>query len=526
MQSWFTFEWDGEPCRVEQASIHQTLADFLYDKDVALTGTSGGTGPGSLVIMGEREGAGHRFRVFDARLLPLPLVANRQVWTARGIREIEPDHPANLALQEGHLECGDESWARLRVLLFEGYYRPDLRRHGQIHDQFDGITSVTANTPAIRQAATEVFSSTATLRHEAARKAERAGDEATVWTGRKDIFHDRFTKALFRLGEAPGVTYVDGRKHRWHRPTSLTALLKLRREIPEAPLLAGGTTLAGTAAFAETANVISLESVKELHQLQVAETHWDLGAALPLTQIAEQIGRECPPFNKSLRHFGERAVRNRATLGGYLATAWMSGQLTPLLLSLNSRVLLLSEAGERDAPLSQFFLESGGTILQPGEVIRCVRVPRSTESVLAARGISSRICDSYSVGPRRNLCTPYVSTAFALELREAIITKAWVAGNGIGPAPFRVREAEEFLTGQPWSEKTAIATLPILNDALARVFPASANGRQAYQRQLLVTLFQKFYHQHPTPRSVRSEILTSTEEFAKLDEPFFRADIS
>ncbi len=525
MQSWFTFELDGEPCRVEQASIYQTLADFLHETDLALTGAVGEMGAGSLVIVGEREGAGHRFRAVDARLLPLPLVASRQVWTARGIQEIEPDHPANLALQEGHLECGEEAWARLRVLLFEGYYRPDLRRHGQIHDQFDGITSVTANTPAIRRAATEVFSSTATLRHEAARKAERAGDEATVWTGRKDIFQDRFTKSLFRLGEATGVTYVDGRKHRWHRPTSLTALLKLRREIPEAPLLAGGTSFAGIESLTRTTNMISLESVKELHQLQIAETHWDLGAALPLTQIAEQIGRECLPFNKALRHFGERAIRNRATLGGYLANAWMSGQLTPLLLALNARVLLLSEAGERDAPLSQFFLETGGTILQPGEVIRCVRLPRATESVLAARGISSRICDTYTVGPRRNLCTPYVSTAFALEMRDSSIIKAWVAGNGTGPAPFRVREAEEFLTGQPWSEKTAIATLPILNDALARLFPASASGRQAYQRQLLVTLFQKFYHQHPTPGSVRSEVLTSTEEFAKLNEPFFRADI-
>ena len=108
-----------------------------------------------------------------------------------------------------------------------------------------------------------------------------------------------------------------------------------------------------------------------------------------------------------MRRFGSRAVRNRATLGGYLATAWETGQLTPLLMALNARVTLLSEDGERDAPISKFYTEGGGTILTTDEVIRSIIIPRHTESTLSDRGITTRLCDTYTVAPRRTLCEPY-----------------------------------------------------------------------------------------------------------------------
>lgn len=522
MQSWYSFELDGEICRVEKEDTHGSLAAYLSRLDPCFSHFAddrAGQCP-RLVVMGALEGDRHRFRIVDAGLIMLAILADRQVWTPEGIRNAEPEHPVNLAFQDKQFECGEERLDALIALTFEGYYRPDLRRQGQINDQFDAIVSRTINVPAVRETATEVFASTEQLRHEAALRAERTGEESTVWTGKKDIFGDRFTKQLFRLAERKGLHYVDGSKRRFFQPDNLVELLRLKREYPEAVFVAGGTS-PGLGGGGEDQNLISLEGVKELSSFLTTEDSWEIGAAVSLTQAAEQIGRECLPFNKVLRRFASRPVRNRATLGGYLANAWSSGQLAPLLMALNARVILLSAEGERDAPLSQFYDAAGGTILHPQEVIRSVIIPRANESILSARGITSRLCDVYTVGPRRTSCEPYATGAFAVELRDRQIVKAWLAYSGIGDMPGRAREAEGFLSGKVWEEKTLIETLGILNRTVEVGTRSQSSVAPEYRKQLVGTLFQKFFYQHPRPDSVRPESLTATGEFARLDEPFF-----
>ena len=525
MQSWFKFELDGETCRVESESTHRTLAAFLSELDpcFARFATDASWRGGHLVVLGDIEGDRHRFRVVDAQLLILPMLAGRQIWPPEGIRNAEPDHPVNLALQRGHLECGQARGDGLVALLFEGYYRPDLRRQGQINDQFDAIVTRSANVPAIREVAAQVFASTEQLRHEAALKAEKSGEESTVWTGRKDIFGDRFTKGLFQIKSRASLSYVDDAKRRFYRPVNLVELLKLKREYPGSQLIAGGTELTQRGGEAEWANLISLEGVKELNDIITTEEAWEIGGAVPLTEIAEQIGRECQAFNKIMRRFGSRAVRNRATLGGYLATAWETGQLTPLLMALNARVILLSEEGERDAPIANFYTEGGGTILSPNEVIRSVIIPRYTESSMSDRGITTRLCDTYTVAPRRTLCEPYATGGFAVELRDRKIAKAWIAYSGIDKQPGRARDAEQYLAGKVWGEKTVFGMLPVLVESIQVTDDRNEIADAEYRKQLVVTLIQKFFFQHPAADSVRPETLTATVDFARLDEPFFDA---
>lgn len=523
MQSWFKFELDGNECRIDKEDTHCSLAAYLSDLDIGFerfTDHDPWHG-GALVVIGDVESDRHRFRVIDAGLIMLPMLAGRQVWTPEGIRGTEPDHPVNLALESGHFECGEDRNASLTALMFEGYYRPDLRRQGQISDQFDSVIAHTANVPAIRDAAAQVFASTEQLRHEAALKAERSGQESTVWTGRRDIFGDQFTKKLFKLKERAPLSYVDGAKRRFHRPATIVELLKLKKEYPDARFVAGATELGRVSGTVEWPNLISLEGVKELTSTITTEEAWEIGAAVPLTQISELIGRECLPFSKVLRRFASRAIRNRATLGGYLATAWPNGQLSPLLMALNARVLLLSEEGERNAPISQFFDEKGGTILAPGEIIRSIIIPRATDHALSLRGVTASITDVYTVGPRRALSEPYATASFAFELRDRIIAKARLAYSGVGEAPLRAREAEEYFAGKPYTEKTFFGVLPLLHESVEVTGPSDEDS--AYRKTLVVTLLQKFFYQHPKAESIKPEELTATAEFANLDHPFFDA---
>jgi len=523
MQSWFTFELDGGTCRVEHEATHETLAEYLVKLDPCFSRFAKGDPwlGGTPVILGDIEGDIPRFRVVDAHLMLLPMLAGRQVWTTEGIRANDPYHPSSMAIAHGHFECGTDRSAILSTLFFEGYYRTDLRRLGQMNDQFDGLVSRTANIPAIRKAAAQVFATVEQMRHEAAQKADKSGHSSQVWSGRKDIYLDKFSRKLHQLRPRTEISYVDRSKRRYYQPTSLVEFLRLRKEYPDAQIIAGGTSLAQKAGQVEWAGLISVESISELNSVIATEDYWEIGAAVSLTRIGELIGRECEPFAKILRRFGSRSIRNRATLGGYLATAWSSGQLSPLLIALNARVILLSEDGERDAPISQFFEAEERTILRPGEIIRSILIPRATDNILASRGMTARICDTYTVAPRRSLAEPYVTGAFAIELREGLIAKAWISYSGISDRPLRAREAEESLAGKTWNEDTMFGALSLLNKNVTVLKGENERADRDYRKQLVITLFQKFFYQHPTPSSVKPENLTATSNFSLLNQPFF-----
>lgn len=523
MQSRFTFELDGEDCRVERENTHRTLAGFLSELDPCFAhfATDASWRGGHLVVLGDIKGDHQRFRAVDAQLLMLPMLEGRQVWTPEGIRNAEPDHPVNLALQNRHLECGQARGDAIVALMFEGYYRPDLQRHVQSNDQFDAIVTRSANIPAIREVAVQVFASAAQLRDEYGNKFAESEDRSTEGPGNKDIFEDRFTKSLFKIKPRASLSYVDDSKRRFYQPGNLVELLKLKREYSDAQFIAGGTELAQQSGKVAWGNLISLEGVKELNDIIITEGSWEIGAAVPLTQIAEQMGSECQAFNKVMCRFGSRAIRNRASLGGYLATAWEAGQLTPLLMALQARVILLSEEGERDAPISNFYTDGGGTILNPNEVIKSIIIPRYSQPRLSDRGVTARLCNTYTVAPRRTLCQPYATGGFAVELRGKEVTKAWIAYSGIDQHPVRAREAEQFLTGKQWGEKTVFEMLPILVDTVKVTDHRNEIAEADYRKQLVVTLFQKFLFHHPTPENIRPETLTPNVDFAKLDQPFF-----
>ena len=523
MQSWFTFELDGEICRVEHESTRLTLARFLGELDPLYSHYPDGDPwqGGSPVIIAENSGDAPRFRTVDANLILLPMVADSLVWTPEGISNLDPDHPAVAVLDLDNMECGEERRMFVLALFFEGFYRADLRRTGQMNEQFDALVSRTADVRTIKDAGRKLFASAEHRRHEVSQQVADPARRHEVWTGRRDIFNDRFSKKLFRKNDRDVLDYVDRRKHRFHRPKTISDLQRLLAHYPEAKLIAGGTWLGQFAEEDDWESLISIDAVDELQMISTNHEYWEIGAGVNLTRIGEEIGGECPAFLKALTKFGSRSVRNRASLGGYLAVASDTGQLAPLLIALDARVILLSPDGERDAPISHFYSGKGRTILREGEIVRSVIIPRANQTALANRGMTSRICDIYTVGPRRSLCEPFVTGAFALELRETIVAKAWIAYTGVGDVPVRARKAEEAISGKPWDEDTVVGALNPLFQEIQVTKEDFGQANSAYRKQLVMTLFQKFFCQHPTPQSVKPAEQGVAREFSLQDQPFF-----
>jgi carbon-monoxide dehydrogenase medium subunit len=69
-------------------------------------------------------------------------------------------------------------------------------------------------------------------------------------------------------------------------------------------------------------------------------------------------------------------VRNLGTIGGSLCHADPAGDWGSVMLALQGSVVLRSEHGERELPISEFFQDTFTTALEPDEILTEVRVPQ------------------------------------------------------------------------------------------------------------------------------------------------------
>lgn len=519
MQSWLSFELDGVQRRVEGMPLHTTLADYL-------TGIGVGQGRyeradrwlgGAPVIMLDADSEGLSvYRSIDSTRVLLPQVAGCLLYTAEGILRLGgPDHPVVRAFQSHPaLDLDPSACAAWIVAFFEAYYRPDLSNRQQLWSQLDAAISRTADTRLVEKVAREVLA--AARSRVAARKAlpRASGSQQTP-----DLYGDAFSALLFRpMPEAHDFVYVDEAKRRYYRPQTVIELLRLKSQYPEARVVSGGGSFAAGAREGRTwPAMLSMDGVSEMRLSIAHPDHWEVGAAVTLTALEEALGGEMPVLSKMLRRHGTRAMRNRATLGGHLAAADPRSDLAPLLMALDSRVVLSGLEGEREAPLSGFFETDRRTMLRPGEILRSILIPRFTKELLEARGCTVRWADYYKVAARRQNLPGVVSAAFAIELDpKKTIRKAWLAYSGVGDRPIRARQTEAALVGKPWDESTLVATLRPLDQEISAIGDDLAS--REYRRQLVVTLLQKFFYQHPHQDQEAPVELGATAEFLRPAE--------
>ena len=162
------------------------------------------------------------------------------------------------------------------------------------------------------------------------------------------------------------------------RPSNLAECLEQAAQDPAARYVAGNTDLGVLTNLRDERfpHLISLESIAELREFRDNEDSVEIGAALTLSEIAERWQGAPAVFDEWLELFASILIRNRATLGGNLATASPIGDSAPLLLALNAEVRVAGPGGERVIPLNEFFRAYRETALQAGEVLRSVRIPK------------------------------------------------------------------------------------------------------------------------------------------------------
>lgn len=272
----------------------------------------------------------------------------------------------------------------------------------------------------------------------------------------------------------------------FRQPASLQELSALLEQHDDARLLAGGTDLAleVTQQMKVLPQIISLRAVPELHEVTITDTdsgtELTLGAAVSLTRCVDIMGDRIPGARELLLRFGSDQVRNQATIGGNIGSASPIGDLPPLLIALDSVLVLQKGSQIRELPLVDHFIDYRQTTLQKGEFVRAVRVPLpSPDSLFSVHKISKRRDDDIST----------VCMAVHLPLTDGAVRGARIALGGMAATPVRARAAEAALEGRVFDAAAVEAAALAMNSELNPMSDARASA--AYRMQVAQNLLQR-----------------------------------
>jgi xanthine dehydrogenase small subunit len=175
-------------------------------------------------------------------------------------------------------------------------------------------------------------------------------------------------------------------------------------------------------------------------------------------------------------------IRNRATLGGNLATASPIGDSSPALLALDAELTLQSATGQRRVPLREFFSGYRQSVLGPREVIVSVHIPLPLPRIQRFYKISKRVLDDIST----------VAAAFALDLTpDNRIERQRMAYGGVAATPLRALSLERAAAGKAWNAETCAELAKDLGQLGSPL--TDHRGSADYRRAMLGKAFEKFF---------------------------------
>lgn len=455
------FLLNGSPIEVAEAATHLTLLQWLRSR--GYSGSKEGCAEGECgacavaLVVSEPSERGSHFEPVNSCLLPLLALDGREVVTVEGVASAAGAlHPVQRAMVEaGGSQCG-YCTPGFVVSLFCEYYRSG--RNAYDPESISGnLCRCTGYRPIADVAK--------------ALPQPSPGDPRLLQLGLRAP----------ELGSSEQANF--------HRPTTLREACALLEQYPDAVPIAGGTDLLVYAnqRHQRWGRLLSLEAAAELHELSVTDTELVMGAAVPLARIERWLSHSAPGaqlLQQLLPLFSSRLIKNRATLGGNLATASPIGDAAPALLALGAELELSSSAGTRRLALADFFTGYRQSALARGELIRAVRVPKPLPALQRFYKVSKRVLDDIST----------VAAGFALSLdAQGRVERFGVGWGGIAATPLAAPALQRLALGKPWNEATLAL---LLHEAQSLGTPQSdLRGSGSYRRAMTGKLLEKFFHE-------------------------------
>jgi xanthine dehydrogenase YagS FAD-binding subunit len=278
---------------------------------------------------------------------------------------------------------------------------------------------------------------------------------------------------------------------------------------------AGGTDLLGCLRdnVFEAKKIVSISGLKNLRGVwETKEGGLRIGALTTITEIADskKVRDYYPALAKAASEVASPQLRNQGTIGGNLCQkprCWYyrrefhclrkggptcyayqgenqfhcifgSGGIcyithpsdtAPALVAYQATLRIVGPRGTKLLPIEKFYVLPNQdvrkeTVLKPNEILTEILLPPQSKGLLS----------SYrKVRARQSWDFALAGVALALKLKEDRVEKARVVFSGAAPIPWRSKEAEQTLTGNPLNTDTITR---VVNAALKNAEPLEKNS--------------------------------------------------
>lgn len=266
------------------------------------------------------------------------------------------------------------------------------------------------------------------------------------------------------------------------RPESLAEALDLLREhAGQARIVAGGTDVLVELqrGVLPTATLIDITGLRELKYVHEADGQIRLGALATHNDVVASpacVARALP-LAQACWEVGAPQIRTRATVAGNLITASPANDTITPLVALDAELVLARREGERVVPLRDFYRGVRRTVLQPGELLREIRIPALRPD---QRGLFLKL------GLRRAQAISVIDVALVVTLADGTARDARIALGSLAPTIVRARAAEAYLEGRQLDEASCLEAGRLACDAAAPIDDVRGSAR--YRRASLAGL--------------------------------------
>ena len=206
------------------------------------------------------------------------------------------------------------------------------------------------------------------------------------------------------------------------------------------------------------------------------------GATFEGIKNSEIFQKHLPSLKKDIDLIASLPVRNAATIGGNLSNASPIGDLTIILLALNSQLILSNGEKERQLPLSDYYLDYKKLNKKTEEYIKEVHFDIPNKNT---------VFSFEKVSKRTYLDIASVNSAVLIEVVNNKIDKIEISAGGIAPVPTLLKNICYFLIGKEISLVIVEQALTIAQDEISPI--SDVRGSVDYKRLLLNQLIKAHF---------------------------------
>ncbi|MFH0845731.1 MAG: xanthine dehydrogenase family protein subunit M [Pseudomonadota bacterium] len=207
-------------------------------------------------------------------------------------------------------------------------------------------------------------------------------------------------------------------------------------------------------------------------------------ATIRSVETSAVIKEKYPILSRAAESIASIQVRNRGTIAGNICNAVPSADSAPALLCLDAKLICEGRRGERIINIMDFFKGPNLTALQPDELLKEIRIPKSPDN---SRSLYIKL------SPRSRMDLAVVGVGVLVTYAGEILNNVRIGLGAVAPTPIRALKAEAMLEGSEASnEKIADAAKTASEEAR----PIDDHRASAEYRKMMVeVLVRRAIHQ-------------------------------